>query len=392
LRAALTEGKHVSGVVNFANNQVFDSAFVNTCILTLTKSPSESIQYVEVPKLENAKELANSLNSTEVSALPNNAIGSVPWVLKPVRLLSLLKKVANTGFSLADCTKRIFQGLKTSADKIYVLEIIERSKSKVIGLSAQLNQELELEPELCQTLIKGTEMRAFTPLTAERVILFPYLNENGVVKLIPESKLKREFPKAYRYLKSNEVYLRKREEGKMNHAGWYGFGRNQALDVVSLPKIITPDLAPRSNFLLDSAGDYFLLGGAAGGYGIIPKPGWDSRVLVGLLNSKLLSLFITSSGQQIESGYYSFEARFIRSAPIFKFNLTNSADKVRHDRLVRLVDKMLGLMPKLRQARIEAERQTLQNAVSATDQEIDALVYELYGLTDKEIKLVEDSQ
>jgi len=37
-------------------------------------------------------------------------------------------------------------------------------------------------------------------------------------------------------------------------------------------------------------------------------------------------------------------------------------------------------------------KQTLQNAVTATDQQIDALVYELYGLTEKEIKLVEGSE
>ena len=35
------------------------------------------------------------------------------------------------------------------------------------------------------------------------------------------------------------------------------------------------------------------------------------------------------------------------------------------------------------------ERQTLQNAVTATDQQIAALVYDLYGLTAEEIKLVE---
>jgi len=59
---------------------------------------------------------------------------------------------------------------------------------------------------------------------------------------------------------------------------------------------------------------------------------------------------------------------------------------------VVLVDKLLGLMPKLREARSEAERQTLQNAVAAADQQIDALVYELYGLTEKEIQLVEGSE
>ena len=46
-------------------------------------------------------------------------------------------------------------------------------------------------------------------------------------------------------------------------------------------------------------------------------------------------------------------------------------------------------MPKLRAATLDAEKAVLQNAVTATDQEIDALVYELYGLTPEEIQLVE---
>jgi len=57
-----------------------------------------------------------------------------------------------------------------------------------------------------------------------------------------------------------------------------------------------------------------------------------------------------------------------------------------------LVDKMLGLLPKWRTATLAAEKSVLQNAVTATDQQIDALVYELYGLTADEIKLVEGDQ
>jgi len=49
-------------------------------------------------------------------------------------------------------------------------------------------------------------------------------------------------------------------------------------------------------------------------------------------------------------------------------------------------------MPKLRAATAESEKAVLQNAVTATDQQIDALVYDLYGLTEKEIKLVEGAQ
>jgi hypothetical protein len=38
----------------------------------------------------------------------------------------------------------------------------------------------------------------------------------------------------------------------------------------------------------------------------------------------------------------------------------------------------------------EWQKGRLPNAVIATDQQIDALVYDLYGLTAEEIKLVED--
>jgi hypothetical protein len=73
-------------------------------------------------------------------------------------------------------------------------------------------------------------------------------------------------------------------------------------------------------------------------------------------------------------------------------DFSKAADKSRHDKLVLLVDKLLGLMPKLRAATVESEKAVLQNAVTATDQQIDQLVYELYGLTPDEIKLVEGGQ
>lgn len=51
-----------------------------------------------------------------------------------------------------------------------------------------------------------------------------------------------------------------------------------------------------------------------------------------------------------------------------------------------------ALLHKFRAVTLESEKAVLQNAVTATDQQIDALVYELYGLTDDEIKLVEGNQ
>jgi len=74
---------------------------------------------------------------------------------------------------------------------------------------------------------------------------------------------------------------------------------------------------------------------------------------------------------------------------VWKVDVAKPSDRARHDRMVGLVDKMLALTANLRAATSDGERQTLQNAVTATDQQIDALVYELYGLTEEEIALVE---
>ena len=53
---------------------------------------------------------------------------------------------------------------------------------------------------------------------------------------------------------------------------------------------------------------------------------------------------------------------------------------------------MLNLKPKLSFARTPDEKNLLQRQIDATDRRIDELVYELYGLTDEEIKIVEGDQ
>ena len=75
--------------------------------------------------------------------------------------------------------------------------------------------------------------------------------------------------------------------------------------------------------------------------------------------------------------------------PIAKIDNGDPNSKRLHDRLVALVDKMLTHTPALRAAKSDAEKTTLQNALTKTDREIDQLVYQLYGLTPEEIALVE---
>jgi hypothetical protein len=111
---------------------------------------------------------------------------------------------------------------------------------------------------------------------------------------------------------------------------------------------------------------------------------YSAKFLVGVLGSKLVSFFIRAHFDECTKAFPQIKISQLREIPIAK-----PSDHTRHDKLVGLVDKMLALTPKLRGVTSESEKAALQNAVTTTDSEIDRLVYELYGLTEEEIKIVE---
>ena len=65
------------------------------------------------------------------------------------------------------------------------------------------------------------------------------------------------------------------------------------------------------------------------------------------------------------------------------------AEKEKHDRMVSLVDRMLDLHKKKADAKSPTDVDRIERMIASTDDEIDRLVYELYGLTEEEIGIVE---
>jgi hypothetical protein len=118
----------------------------------------------------------------------------------------------------------------------------------------------------------------------------------------------------------------------------------------------------------------------------------EEKYLLAIINSKLTAYFWRIMFADFKSSFPQVTIFSISQVPVRKIDFKKPADKARHDKLVLLVDKMLSLMPKLRAATADSEKAVLQNAVTATDQQIDQLVYELYDLTEDEIKLVEGGQ
>jgi hypothetical protein len=81
----------------------------------------------------------------------------------------------------------------------------------------------------------------------------------------------------------------------------------------------------------------------------------------------------------------------IKDIPIRTIDISNPADVARHEHMVALVESMLGLHKSLVETRTPTEKKMLQRQIETTDKQIDNLVYELYELTEEEIRIVEES-
>ncbi|MBU1299072.1 MAG: hypothetical protein KKG06_01690, partial [Bacteroidetes bacterium] len=75
--------------------------------------------------------------------------------------------------------------------------------------------------------------------------------------------------------------------------------------------------------------------------------------------------------------------------PIAKINFQNKTEKAAHDKIVQLVEQMLAAKAKHAKATTESEKNRLEIQTEALDRQIDNAVYELYGLTEEEIRIVE---
>jgi len=73
----------------------------------------------------------------------------------------LFEKLSEMPIKLENATLRIFQGIKTSADKIYIVEELERENNKVKIFSRQTEMEHWLDSELVHPLVKGGDSKRY---------------------------------------------------------------------------------------------------------------------------------------------------------------------------------------------------------------------------------------
>ena len=383
IREYISSNKFLKEVIHFGDQQVFEKASTYTCLLFLSKSNNSICKYQRVDNLEQWRlEKAGSFGTYKADELSRGNWLFIPNLYKP-----LCKRLNAIPLKLKDVTERIFQGLKTSADKIYILKIVEENSTHLKCFSSEKKKEYWLEKGLLHPLIKGGDSTKFHLERPSRCILFPY-EKYGSEKssLVTQSRMKNVYPDTWKYLNDNKDYLESREKGRMLGEIWYAYIYPKSLDLMPLPKIFTPDIAPYSSFSLDRTGKLFFTGGAAGGYGILGKKKYSICFLLGLLNSKLLDFYLKQISTSLRGGYYSFESRFIKNIPII-WHKKNRIFQERCTEIERLVETILTL--KEDSPKTEQEKRLYKQKELLLLKEIDQLVYQVYQLTSAEIALVE---
>jgi len=386
----------VESIIDLSAQQVFAEATTYPVIVVLKKSIEEKpLRYTFIPE---DIDLSKAASLIDVSVLPTSATNQeaiVKGIWPPVVSEdTLLPKLAQNTVPLRELSERIFQGLVTSADKVYTLE--KRSgliEDTVRVYSHSLEHEFELESVLLKPLLSGKDIERYSYPIPNQLLLFPYNVIEGKAELISPQEFAIAYPRCWEYLLKNRETLENRERGKMRHEKWYAFGRTQNLALHDRPKIAIPRLVSRLATIYDRDGNFYLDNVDVGG--LILKEQDDAQCLyvLGLLNSRLLDFYLHRISVPFRGGFYSANRQFLEPLPIRRIDFDNPTEKKMHDDLVALVDRMLELNKRLAPIRNTPcnERDELLREINHTDSEIDNLVYDLYGLTKEERKIVEGS-
>jgi hypothetical protein len=88
---------------------------------------------------------------------------------------------------------------------------------------------------------------------------------------------------------------------------------------------------------------------------------------------------------QLRGGYIALNRQYIEEIPVPKPSQTQQSQ------IISLVNTMLSLHKRLAMEKLPQRREQVQRQIDATDRQIDRLVYQLYGLSDDEIRIVEEA-
>lgn len=371
LRGIVGAGGHLSHLVHFGDSQVFDGVSTYTCLVTLTKNPSPFFTLDRVKNLDAWR----SIGAAERGKFAASKVTADEWNFAVGSDAPLIERLRRMPTTLGDVAERVFVGLQTGADKVFVVPA-----------------STKMERAVLRPFLTSDGIPAYGFPRINHKILFPYRIENGKAVLIPLTEFRSTCPRAWAHLKENEEALRRRDNGQWDNERWYGFSRSQNLTQMDGPKLIIQVLSIEPRLIYDDRNLYMTGGGSGPFYGIRVKPGnGDLLFWLGLLNSSLFGRIIAAQITPMRGGYIKYSRQYIERAPVPVIDLTKRPTRNLHDRVVTGVKQILQLQQQIGRSKMAYETTGIARQISSAAAGIDSNVFELYGLTASEVSVLNRS-
>ncbi len=291
--------------------------------------------------------------------MPVAALRNEGWTLERPEVLALMAKLRVVGIPLGEYVEgKFYRGVLTGLNEAFVIDGATREK---------LITEDPKSAELIKPWLRGRDIKKWQAEWAGFYIIaiassgnleWPWSQETS--ESVARPIFEQSYPAIYCHLLQWEAGLRKRDDqGRF----WWELRACAYYEAFLGPKIIYPDIAQRSKFLIDESGSF-----SSNTTYFIPSADFG---LLAILNSSLMWWFYGTITSSIRGGFVRYFSQYIEQLPI------PHASEAQQAEITSLVQQILVAPDSPEVPRLEAE--------------IDWLVYALYGLTAEEIALVESS-
>ncbi len=357
--------------------KVFESVTVDTSIVHFIKQPplKESVFNYYEP-IKNDKE---NLKNTPSLLMKQNALSTESFIFANTTLLDLRDKMENIGIPLKDWGIQINYGIKTGANEAFIIPTEKRDEILKNCDDTQKDErgmsERERTKELIKPILRGKDIKRYSYEWADLWVINTHNGYTSAFKSkIPPIDIEK-YPALKAHLDSHHDAITTRSDQGDTP---YHLRNCAYLEDFEKEKIVYGEIVQEPRFYLDN-GECELGGFYAEATSFI-LTGEHLRYLLGMLHSKLITFAFKTfyaGGGLGESGY-RYKKAFIERLPIPQITTKNQ----------ELADKITDCAERILKSKAKDPKANTQGL----EKEIDALVYQLYHLTDEEIKTIENGQ
>ena len=362
LREFISSRFRIETLVEFGDFLPFSGATVYPIITILNRQDSKNRSATVDFVLQGSEPSSAQAGFNNITRIASSRFGKNEWTFEDEASRHLRERLLNNFPCLRKIHGPVNMGIKTGLNEAFIID--GPTRRKIIAKN-------KVAAEVIKPYLGGRNLDRYR---AEGEGQFLIYTPHGVDM--------RTYPAVLDHLSQ----FRKELSNRATRQEWFELQQPQEAFQKHFDgtKIIYPDMSRYPKFSLDESGAYFS--------NTVYFIGSDSKFLLGLLNSKLLWFVIQGLSNALRGGLWRFRlfSGHVERLPMPKPDSSHS-NKASHDRMVKLVEQMLELHPKLAGARTPQEKTALERQIAATDTQIDRLVYELYGLTGDEIKIVEST-